>query len=193
MSENVPPSPDPLVLSLIRGQVGDLIGRAGLRPQDGDDLQQHLTLELLRRLGRAALRSPPPCPLLGVVLRRIAANYLRDRRTPKRDWRRRQSLIPPDEYPAGPPDDPATLLEDSVHEARRGPPARSTEERRDLALDVAAFLARLPPDLRALAEALMTDSKSAAARRRGVPRTTLQRDLQRLLRRSEQAGLRTYL
>ena len=72
-------------------------------------------------------------------------------------------------------------------------PRPSDQEASDLASDLADVLARLPDDLRAVAERLQSQTVSQAARALGVPRTTLQRQVQRLRRCFENAGLRIYL
>jgi hypothetical protein len=60
-------------------------------------------------------------------------------------------------------------------------------------MDLAEALARLPAELRDLAEQLRDRPLAAIARERGVPRSTLNEVRQRLRRRLEKAGLRDYL
>ncbi|QEL20765.1 hypothetical protein PX52LOC_07879 [Limnoglobus roseus] len=60
----------------------------------------------------------------------------------------------------------------------------------DWALDVAAILARLPEDLRAVAELLKTESVTAAARTRAVPRDALRRQVRDLRRAFERCKAR---
>jgi RNA polymerase sigma-70 factor (ECF subfamily) len=168
---------DPAVRELIRRKAGQLIGRAGLTPQDRDDLEQKLVLHLLRRLPDGA-RAYPEALVLAVLFR-YAANILRAGRAAKRDSRRARPLGGSGDVPAG--------------GDRRRPAVRTDEEWAELASDVADVLAGLPPDDRDLAERLMRQSKAAAARGLGVPRTTLYVALRRLRARFERAGLRGYL
>jgi len=72
-------------------------------------------------------------------------------------------------------------------------PRPSGQDAFDLASDLTEALAKLPDDLSALAERLKTQSLSQAARDLGVPRSTLQRQVQRLRQCFEDAGLRIYL
>jgi DNA-directed RNA polymerase specialized sigma24 family protein len=113
------------------------------------------------------------------VIERAVAMILRERLAKKRDGGAVQSL-------------------DHAHEkagdsAEPIDPRRSHEEQIDLATDLTEALAKLPDDLRALAERLKSQSLSQAARDLGVPRSTLQRQVQRLRRCFEDAGLRIYL
>jgi DNA-directed RNA polymerase specialized sigma24 family protein len=86
----------------------------------------------------------------------------------------------------------AQTITSDEHRNRTGRWRRSDAERAELALDTATVLAALPEDLRDLAMGLMDASPSQVARDLGVPRSTLQRRLERLRRHFEDAGLRDY-
>jgi RNA polymerase sigma-70 factor (ECF subfamily) len=188
-------SPEPIdqvVRALIRRKANQLIGRAGLTRQDREDLEQELLRLLLQRLSTIDQQRARTSAFLATVIERLASNLLRDRRAAKRDGRRTSSL----NVPASGEDAPAELVDTITRreqEARRGRHPRGDEELAQLASDVAEVLAGLPADLRALAERLMSQSVSQAARELGVARTSLYGDIRRLRRRFERAGLKDYL
>jgi RNA polymerase sigma-70 factor (ECF subfamily) len=156
-----------------------LVGRAGFTPQDRQDLEQELVLRLLQSLDLFDPGQAHPNVFITTVIERAVAMILRERRAKKRDGGVVRSL---DQGPTkdGKSSEPVD-------------PRPSGEEVFDLASDLAEVLARLPEELRALAERLKSQSLSQAARDLGVPRSTLQRKAQRLRRCFEDAGLRIYL
>jgi RNA polymerase sigma factor (sigma-70 family) len=174
----------------VRRKVARIIGRAGLAPQDRDDLEQELIAKVLERLG-----PPDPCrrrdSLVATVVERLAANLLRERRARKRraHVRSLNSHVPTADGPA----ELAAVVGAPAYDARRGRRPRSEEELARLAADVDAVLASLPDDLRELAERLKSQPVAEAARAKDVPRTTLYEQVRRLRRRFERAGLRDYL
>jgi len=178
---------------VIRRKARQLVGRTGFTAQDREDIEQDLALRLLE-----SLRSYDPAQghrnaFVTAVVDRAAAKILRDRRTKKRNGGHVRSLDTllraldwdKDEY-----DDVAHSFEESALVDRL---PCGAEERIDLREDLAAVLARLPAELRDLAERLKTQSLSEAARELGVPRTTLQRRVAQLRQHFEEAGLRDYL
>jgi DNA-directed RNA polymerase specialized sigma24 family protein len=106
---------------------------------------------------------------------RLAANILRTRRTAKRNSGPIASLSTP---LGGDVPDLATAVGTPERDAVRGTSPRDEVGLRELALDVAGLLERLPEELRALAVGLMSESLTALARRLGVPRSTLRDRLQ---------------
>lgn len=183
---------DPLTHDLIRHKARRLIGRAGLREQDREDLEQELTCRLLARLPAFDPRKGRHAAFVRLVIARIADNLLRDRLARRRDHRHTRSL----EAPVRGDDELVRLAQAitrSHHDDRRGRHPRPDPELAQLAGDLGVVLSVLPPKLRDLAERLMRQSVAAAARELGVPRTTLYGDIRRLRRHFERAGLRDYL
>ena len=74
----------------------------------------------------------------------------------------------------------------------RGTAPRDELELRELALDVAGALERLPDELRPLAAALLTEALTALARRLGVPRSTLRDRLRAVRERFARGNLDDY-
>lgn len=158
---------DRFAWGIIRRKACQMVGRAGLTRDDHDDLVQ----ELAFRLWKSSLRFDPAQAhwksFVTAVVERNVTKILRDRVAAKRDAGPREPLDPE----TGPVEESADLA------------------RTELALDVAAVLAGVPTDLRDLADRLMTQSLSEAARALGVPRSSLQRRVGRLRRCFEDAGL----
>ncbi|AWM36958.1 hypothetical protein GobsT_51620 [Gemmata obscuriglobus] len=168
---NAPGNPiDGAVARVIRLKARALVGHAGLTRQDGPDLEQELVARLLEPL-RRFVPDPDKGDRLSYVqtlVERAAANILRDLGAAKRN--------------------PGTLepLPDEV-------PARDAERDRD-AVDaadaVAAVLAALPPDLRAVAQALSAHTTiTAAAEALGVARGTVYARVRELNARTEVRAL----
>lgn len=174
---------DRFAQGIIRRKVWLLVGRAGFTPQDRQDLEQELLLRLLQSLDHFDPAKGHLHAFLTTVIERAVAMILRERLAKKRDDRSVRSL-----------DQVREKAGDSTAPAD---PHHGWQEPIDLAMDLAEELARLPEDLhdlRPLAELLLTgQSLAQAARDLGTPRSTLQRQVQRLRRYFEDTGLRIYL
>src|SRR5262249_17337721 len=152
-------------------------GRAGFTAHDVRDIEQELLLRLLQSLPQFDPEQAHINVFITTVVGRSVAMLLRERRAKKRG--------------AGVP----SLDAPAAHRQPTEPPAHrdSGADRIDLLTDLAAVLAALPADLRDLAERLKVQTVSQAARDLNVPRTTLLRQVERLRRCFEDAGLRIYL
>jgi RNA polymerase sigma-70 factor (ECF subfamily) len=170
---------DKFTKGIIRRKIKQLVGRAGFSRQDREDLEQELLLRLLQSLHLFDPAQAHRNVFVTTVIERAVAMILRERLAKKRNGATVQSL------------DQAT--DNAGDSAEPVDPHRSQEQQVDPATDLAEVLARLPDDLRALAERLKSQSLSQAARDLGVPRSTLQRQVQRLRQCFEDAGLRIYL
>ncbi len=170
---------DKFTKGIIRRKIKQLVGRTGFTRQDREDLEQELLLRLLQSLHLFDPDQAHQNVFVTTVIERAVAMILRERLAKKRHNGGVQSL-----------DHAREKVGDSTEPVD---PRRSHEEQIDLATDLAEVLARLPDDLRALAERLKAQSLSQAAREMGIPRSTLQRQVQRLRRCFEDAGLRIYL
>ncbi|QEL17633.1 sigma factor [Limnoglobus roseus] len=149
---------------LVRALAGRLAARRRLRTWDGDDVAQEVLLRLLttRRAfdpSRGALEA-----FIALVVDRVVVDLHRRQAAARRTASVR-SLPDVGEIHLVDPRDPIPAI--------------------DRALDVAAVLARLPGDLRAVAELLKSESFTAAARARAVSRDTLRRQVRDLRRAFE--------
>lgn len=157
---------------LIRRKARKLAGCRLFPEMDLDDLVQELTYQLLRALARYD-PARPAGPFVATVVGRAAAQLVRERLAAKR-----AAGAP---VPIG--SDPGMV----------DPPDPGAAGDADLRIDVAEALAELPDGLRAVAELLLTRTVAEAARERGVPRSSFMRDVERVRRHFEDAGLRVYV
>lgn len=169
---------DRFTWGIIRRKARQMVGHAGIKKQDRDDVVQELMLRLLQSLRLFDAAQADRKSFVTAVVERNAAKILRDRRAKKRDGGRIDWL---DVLLEALDEEPTDLAIDDRAAGQA-----------DLAIDVADLLARLPAELRDLAERLKTQTLSQVAREMGVPRSTLQRRVARLRRHFEEAGLRNY-
>jgi DNA-directed RNA polymerase specialized sigma24 family protein len=154
---------DPTIAAIVRRKACRLVGRAGLQAQDREDIEQQLVVHILEQLDRFDPARGEWPAFVQRLVERFGRNLVRSLRAAKR---RGPPLAPlPDE---GPGRDPAATA---------------------AALDLAAALAKLPEDLRAVAELLTTETVSDAARILGHARSTVHARIRELRSRSELKAL----
>ena len=178
---------------IVRKKVRQIIGCAGFKKQDRDDLEQELIARLLQSLKSFDPDVAHRKSFVTAVVERAVATILRDAQAEKRDPRRIGSLHVLVEVSDDGPTELAEMVGDREYNARRCRDPRSAEDLSQLTSDLAGVLAALPTELRDLAERLKSHSIAEIARDLGVPRTTLNDTVRRLRQRFEQAGLRAYL
>jgi hypothetical protein len=162
------PDLDPAEAELIRIKAR-VLARRGLIPRgDAADAEQDLALALLAaRAGFDPARGGTAA-FARTVVARAAFKVARGRLTAKRHAGREVPLAAP-----------AELVD----------PAGDPTGRAAVAADVAAVVAALPPDLRAVAEALKAGTLTAAARALGASRATLYPRIREIRTWFERAGL----
>jgi RNA polymerase sigma-70 factor (ECF subfamily) len=148
----------------IRRKSQQLVRQAALTSSDRDDIEQDLTLELLRRLPAYNPARGQREPFIQMVLNHAASGIL---------GKSRHRNVPRD------------LDDQAVDDP--------SERLVSLARDVEILLKELPVGLRKLAELLKSCSIAEASRELGIPRTTLNDRVRVLRERFERAGLRDYL
>jgi len=173
---------------LIRRKARRLARRRDFLRADEEDVAQVLTARVLARLPGF----DPAAIGLDAFLRRVvnqgASVLIRDRHASKRHDPGAASLDH-----AG-PGGRAAGVPDGRRAAHRGTARRPAQDQADLAADVGAFLRGLPPEERALAEALLREGAvAAAARAAGVPRGRVYAALRRWEGRARAVGLDAYL
>jgi RNA polymerase sigma factor (sigma-70 family) len=150
---------DPTVAAIVRHKACRLVGRAGLRPQDREDLEQQLVVHILEQLQRFDPARGTWPAFVQRLVERFGQNLVRSLRAHKRN--------------SGPL---AQLFEEEPAGAEQAPD-----------LDLTEALVQLPEDLRAVAELLVTQTQTVAgaARTLGVSRSTVHARVRELRSRRE--------
>ena len=157
----------PQACRAIRRKARQLVGRAGFRPGDREDIEQELALRLWQGLRNFNPEAGSPGAFAATVLSRAAHSLLRRRNCRKRG-KGHVHLSLATEYEDSEGNvtgDQADLVLSSAD--------RPHEVAFDLAHDVDVVLSQLPSHLRQLAEDLKHESVSQIARRAGVSRSTI--------------------
>jgi hypothetical protein len=158
----------PFEQAIIRRKVRQMIGCRGFKSQDYQSLEQELIARLLHALQSFDPTRAHRNAFVTTVVDRSAARIMRYHQAQKRDHRR--------------------LIEFQRLESRRL--QRWPSEATELVLDVEEVIARLPQQLRWLAEQLKHKSLTQVARESGIPRTTLGDRVRELRERFEAANVR---
>ncbi len=186
------PALDARTLRLIRRKARQLIGKYGFTPDDRDDIEQELTLDLLRRLPHF---DPARSRLEDFIARRLdnaVARLIEHRRALKRDCP--FDLCSLYEVAARSEEGEVLHAELAQEDALRtlsGTTRRSPEEETDLRTDLARALALMSPEQRAICRALLHSdlNKKQLAKRLGISRDTLYERLREIRRICERLGL----
>lgn len=188
---------DPDIARHIRCTAASMVGRAGLTPQDREDLEQELTAHLLSRISQYSSSRSGLDTFVTRLLDNAAASIIVARQREKRDWRREARSLDEDvENEEGELQPLLELLElleleqglkgeASAHEVQR--------ERQALRIDLARVMATLPEKERRVCRLLMQHDARRAAARAGMSRSTLYQLLRKLRAAFEAAGLKIYL
>ena len=178
----------------IRHKARQLVGKAGFKKHDIKDLEQEMTLDLLSRLPKFDPDKAAQSTFVARVIERKISKLIRHRRQEMRDHRRETcSLNEVVENGDGETTERACTIDQDEADMHAGRRSRTREDEAHLRLDVSLVLSGLPEDLREVAEHLMSETVTEAAKSLGMPRTTLYGAIGRLRRIFEDAGLREYL
>ena len=185
---------DEYAVQLIRYKSGQLAGKAGFRVSDRDDLEQELVFDLWRRMPRYDPARARRNTFIARVVDHKIASLIEAQKAAMRDYRRcRWSLNDRTEDADGRSLEREETIDQDDYMLRIGARSRTAEELRDLAIDVAALLETLPPELRELCRRLEAETVSEISRATGVPRGTLYESIGKLRKICEEAGLKEYL
>ncbi len=179
----------------IRHKARQLIGKYGFTRDDYEDLTQEMAVDLLTRLSKFDPAKAGPNTFVARIIDRKISSLIRHRKQRMRDFRRQVcSLDDPIEGEDCSNGSLGETISQDEHDLRTGRHARPELDRIDLRLDVCLAISSLPPDLRVLAERLVTQSITETAHELGVPRSTLyEKGIARLRKAFEDKGLNTYL
>jgi len=178
---------------LIKAKTQKLIRNAGFTKSDSDDIEQEIMLDLISRLPQFDPNKATLKTFVARVVRNKTYNIIRHRRQEARDYLRESCSINEyiDDGEGGQIERTATLS-DEEQVARKGGRNISMQEEVNTRLSIEAVLAHLPDSLKQLCELLMHENVAQAARRLGVPRTTLNDHVHKLRQVFLEAGFEEY-
>jgi RNA polymerase sigma factor (sigma-70 family) len=164
---------DPFITRLVRYKASQLLHLPGFTESDRADLHQKLLVKLIASRRHYRCRKGTWHAYAATVLDRHAATLARDRKAQKRR-----------------PDREVPFDADQSRDLRRPLPS---EDSLDLVLDLKALWETLSLQDRQLAELLLQESTTSAAKSLGISRRTCRDRLKKMRRRFEAAGLEDYL
>lgn len=171
---------------LIKNKARQIIGKAGFRASDLEDIEQELALDLIIRLPKYdPLRARQSTFMARIVEHKISS-LISERYAQCRDWRRCQTSL----------DEPTSSNSASNEEtlgAQMSDTAADTPEDTDLLVDIQAALETLPDDMRDLWERLLRGNVRQVAQDLGLSRTTPYSRIKKLRQLLVEAGLDEYL
>ena len=185
---------DPYAAGLIRFKARQLVGQAGFTASDREDIEQELILDLLRRLPKYNPKRAQLNTFIARVVEHRLASLIEAQKAGIRDYRRcRCSLNECFEDADGRSVERVDTFDQEDYLLRTGAQSRPSEELNRLAIDVAAVLETLPPELRELCRRLKAETVTEISRDTGVPRGTIYESIKKLREIFKDAGLRNYL
>lgn len=186
------PDLDEFSARLIRLKARQLVGKAGFTRSDQDDLEQELTLKLLKNRAAFDPAQSHWHAFVTTVVERHAATLLRNKRVEKRDHKRVTSLHFIVEDPVNGPCELADMVGRREADTRLGLSTPSDHDLAQLEHDIASILGTLLPQWRDVCERLKEKPISEVARELGIPRTTFYDLLRRLRSHFESAKLNNH-
>ena len=185
---------DPYAARLIKYKARRLIGQAGFTASDREDIEQELTLDLLRRLPKYNPKRAQLNTFIARVVEHRLASLIEAQKAGIRDYRRcRCSLNECFEDADGRSVERVDTFDQEDYLLRTGAQSRPSEELNRLAIDVAAVIEGLPHELRNLCRRLKAETVTEISRDTGVPRGTIYESIKKLREIFKDAGLRNYL
>ena len=178
----------------IHHKVRQLVGKVGFTNDDVEDLEQEMRADLLARLPKFNPEKAAHNTFVARLIDRKISTLIRYRTQEARDYRREacslNDLLEDDE---GNTIQRAYTVDKDAAEIRLFRRDRTREDEAQLRLDVSMVISGLPEDLQKVAERLMTETFTEAAKSLGMPRTTLYDARNRLRTIFQDAGLQDYL
>jgi len=195
MSANVTVEIDRYVREYVHYKALQLVGRPGIRSSDVPDVEQELILELLEALPTFDASKATHGTFVRRIVERGISRVLRHRQAERRAHSREACSLDEAIETAEESAEVVHMEETLVHDRRKAMMGQERDLQKGLerALDLAALMAKLPEDSRAICEHLKTHSVAETARRLGIGRTSLCHQLRKIRRFFEAEGMREYL
>ncbi len=194
MTSNSPPTTPPVAAvdlahelsagfahRFIRFKVKQIIGRAGIKNADREDIEQDLCVLLVRRFSQFdPTKSDWPAFVTTIVERRIATIFEYWKRVKRSAEGSEVSLSELSHGPDGQLQELSDQLSTDDAARRMLVSCRADAERFEIDQDLATTLKSLPEEARAMCDALKEVSIRELARRQGISHTTLWYRLKRM-------------
>jgi RNA polymerase sigma-70 factor (ECF subfamily) len=194
MSQNRYDGIDEYPVRLITFKAKQLTAHPGFSEADREDLEQELLLDLLRRQPKYDPSRAQNSTFVARVVEHRAATLIEERKAGLRDYRLQAfSLNDHIEDEDGVRCERSETFDLDDYLLRTGRQSRSSDELRDLGIDVHSVVDQLPPKLRDMCQRLMRDSITDVSRETGIPRSTLYGIIDKVRAAFKNAGLEDYL
>ena len=185
------PQLDDYAIQLIKHKARQLVGRAGYTNDEREDIEQDLTLDLLRRLSKFDPSRASRNTFIARVVEHGVARLIERRKAPMRDYRRcTSSLNDRIEDDEGKSVERGDLIDQDTYLESTGQPAVPLADRVALRVDLDRVLPTLTPELRDLWERRAEGQTfTEISRETGIPRGTLYERMKQLRKLVEDTGL----
>jgi len=179
---------------IICSKAKQLVGVAGFTDSDRADIEQELTIVLLKRLPKFDAKKAQRRTFIVRLIDRKVVDLIRHRKAEKRDPMREEcSLNERLSNGMGGTVAVVDTLSKTDLLRRSQKEVVSENDLTCMKLDLATVIASLPPELRDLCERLKTCTVAEISRQTGVPPSTLRSRIKRIRQRFQNAGLEDYL
>jgi len=181
--------------TLIEVTAKKMIGSSGFSKSDQEELEQQITLDVIRRRSRFDPAKALEKTFLARLVRHAAADIIAARKASNRDYRREEGSL--DQWTKD-GDGKWVRRGDTITEEtaaqRTGGPGALPEDLRDLAIDMAEAAAALPERLREIYEQFKAHgSAQGVAEATGLHRSSVYDALEQIRQHFEASGLGKYL
>ena len=185
---------DSYALYYIRLQTTKLTGHPYFTPDDHEDIEQELVLDFILRWPDFDPARGSRISFIQMVVKRRCANLIEEIEALKRGQGERPVSLNTLLY-ADDEDDAMELLDTIANEEGLWGDAYLgwNQLSADLRLDLERAIATLPPEMALICEKLKTLRVAEVARELGIPRTTVNRAIERLRKTMGDEGLKIYL
>lgn len=178
----------------IRCKARQLAGNSGFGADEAEDIEQELRTDLIERLPRYNPIKASQNTFVARLIDHKISRLIRHRTAECRDYRRVEFSVNDTITDAnGNQVERACTMDQDETDIRSGKRRRTLREENELRLDVSLTVGNLPDDLRKIAALLEKQPVAEAARTLGMSKGALYREIAKMRRIFEDAGLREYL